>query len=353
MPKSSKPATFRDATVTKFRTTKARVHARRAAFLARRPHRSFRLTRRRDYRRSLRLPGYWKLSGETWRQLWSHRGTFIWLAVVYAVLSGLFIGLGSQSTYSELVDTLQETSGDVFQGNWGQIQQAGLLFASLATSGLTGTMTGEQQIYSILFSLLVWLTVIWLLRQFMAGNAVKLRDGLYSAGAPLIPIVLMSLVLAVQLIPIAIAAIGYSSAQASGLLDGGVEAMLFWIAALLATVLSLYWTTATFFAMVMVTLPGTYPLAALRAAGDMVVGRRMRLLLRLLWMIALIAVVWAVVLIPVILIDGAIKRWIPVVEWLPVVPVVLLSLGVASMIWSSAYVYVLYRKVIEDDSAPA
>ncbi len=353
MPKSSKPTTLRESTAHHFRTAKQRVHARRSAFLKRRPHRSFQLTRRRDYARSLELPGYWKFTRQVWQLLWKHKNTFLLLAGVYALLSAAFIGLGSQSTYTELVATLRETSSDVFEGQWGQIQQAGLLFASLATSGLSGTLTGEQQIYSILFALLVWLTVIWLLRQFMADRKVKLRDGLYSAGAPLIPTFLLTLVMAVQLFPLAIAGIAYASAQSSGLLNGGVEAMLFWSAAVLATVLSLYWTTATFFATVIVTLPGTYPLAALQTAGDMVVGRRVRLLLRLLWMIITVAAFWAVVLIPIILIDGLVKGWWPAIEWFPLVPIVLLVLGVLSMIWSAAYVYVLYRKVIEDDSAPA
>lgn len=336
-----------------FHSTRKRTQQHIADYKSRRPHRSFRLTRRRDYVRGLALPGYWSFSGEVQRTLWSQKKTFLGLAVVYGLLSVVFIGMGSQDTYASLVSTLQETGGQVFQGNWAELGQAGLLFLSVATSGLTGALTPEQQIYSTLLILLVWLTTIWLLRYHLAGHRVKLRDGLYSAGAPLVPTFLLGLVFVVQLLPLALGLMAYSAAQTSGLLAGGIEAMLAWMAIILAAVISFYWVVSTFFAMIVVTAPGTYPMQALKTAGDMVIGRRMRLLLRLVWAAFLIILAWAVVLIPVIILDGWLKSWWPAIEWLPIVPIVLLILSVISVIWSTAYIYLLYRKVLEDGSAPA
>ena len=322
-------------------------------FLARRPHRSFRLTRRRDYARSLKLPGYFSFTKSVNRTIWQHKKTMIWLAVVYAVLTSILIGIGSQETYTTLSDTLQETGAQIFEGNWGQFGQAALLFLSIGTTGLSASPTEAQQIYIVFVGLLIWLTTVWLLRNLLAGHKVKLRDGLYSAGSPIIATLIVTLIFVVQLIPFALAVIGYSAASSTGLLAGGVAAMLFWSAAALLGLISLYWVTSTFFALIIVTLPGMYPMKALKIAGDMVVGRRLRILLRILWMIGVILAASAAILIPTILLTTGLTNWLPAAGGVPVVPVVLMLVGVCAFIWATSYVYLLYRKVVDDDAKPA
>lgn len=319
-------------------------------FLSRRPHRTLQLTRRRDYVRSLELPGYLSFTNYVNKMLWSNRKLFLSLSGLYLILFVALIGLGSQETYNLLTDTLQETTSGVSAGDFSQIGQAGLLFLTIATVGITESPTEGQQIYTVLLALMVWLTTVWLLRNKMAGHKVKLRDGLYNAGAPLLSTFLVGLVLLVQLIPILLAVIAYGAATSTGLLDGGVEAMLFWIAATLLGLLSVFWATSTLFAMVIVTLPGMYPLEALRNAGDIVLGRRVRILLRWLWMLLPLAALWVAILVPVILIDLWLKGIWPVIATVPIVPVVLLMLGTVSIIWSSSYIYLLYRKVVDERS---
>jgi hypothetical protein len=348
MPTSSKNH-FRISAKASFEKQRSRIHA----YKNRRPHRSFRMTRRRDYARSLKLPGLVAFTHQVSRTVWGYRKILLWLGAVYAVLSIVLVGIGSQETYSALTSTLNETGAEIFEGNFGQLGEAALLFATIGTSGLTGSLNETQQIYAAILGLMVWLTTIWLLRNLLAGHKVRMRDGLYNAGAPIISTFLVALVMIIQLLPIGLAVVGYSAASSSGLLEGGVEAMLFWIAAVLLGALSLYWITSTFFALVMVTLPGMYPIRALRTAGDMVVGRRVRILGRILWMLLTMVVAWAIILIPVILLDGWVKGLWAQIEWLPVIPVVLLIMGTLSAIWSSSYIYLLYRKVVDDDAQPA
>jgi hypothetical protein len=319
-------------------------------FLARRPHRSFRLSRRRDYVRSLELPGYFAFTHYVNKTVWSYRKLFFGLAVIYLVLLTILVGIGSQETYTSLVDSLKETNAGLAEGDISQLGQASLVFLSIATVGIADTPTEAQQVYSVLIGLFVWLTTVWLLRNKFAGHKVRLRDGLYNAGAPILPLFLVGLALLVQLIPIVLAVIGYEAATASGLLDGGVEAMLFWFAASLLVVLSIFWATSTLFAMIVVTLPGMYPLKALRSAGDLVLGRRVRILLRWMWMFLAVAVFWTIVLIPLILIDLGISGIWPAFSDVPVVPVALAMLGTVSIIWISSYVYLLYRKVVDEHS---
>jgi len=322
-------------------------------YLARRPHRSFRRTRRRDYVRSLQLPGYFAFTSYVRKTLWVNRKTFIFMGLIYAVITAIMVGVASQDTYTTLTDTIKQTSGNLFAGNWGAIGQASLLLVTAVTGGITNTLTDAQQIYAALIILLTWLTTVWLLRSILAGHKARLRDGLYNASAPLLSTFLVALVLIAQLLPIAIALIGYSAASSTQLLDSGVAAMLFWIVAALLAVLSLYFITSTFIALVVVTLPGMYPMQALKTAGDLVIGRRIRILLRMVWLGLSITVMWFVIMIPVILFDTWLKSLFPTIQWLPLIPVALLVMSTITVIWSASYVYLLYRRVVEDDAAPA
>jgi hypothetical protein len=329
------------------------IRTKELGFLARRPHRSFRLTRRRDYNRSLKLPGYFAFTHQVNLTLKKHKKLFILLALFYTIISATIVGLGSQDAYEELTSTLRDTGSQIFEGSWGELSQAGFVLATIATSGLTENMTDVQQVYSVLLGLLAWLTTVWLLRNLLAGHKIRLRDGLYNAGSPIIPTFLVFIVFVVQLLPVGLATLGYVAASNTGLLSGGVEAMLFWAAAVLLMVASLYWVTSTFFALIIVTLPGMYPMRALKAAGDMVVGRRTRILLRLLWMAPCIILGWVIVMIPVILFDTWLKGVWPQIVWVPIIPVFLVAMTTVTIIWAATYIYLFYRKVVDDDAKPA
>jgi hypothetical protein len=322
---------------------------RYVAFMSRRPHRSFRQTRRRDYVRPITLPGNISFTKEVTTTLWHYKKVFLLLAAVYAILFAGLVGIQSQDTYATLSDTLKETGTEVFQGDFSALGQAGLLFVSIASLGATSDATESQQIFSVLIFLMIWLTTVWLLRNLLAGHKVKLRDGLYNAGSPLFAMVIVALFIAVQLIPAAVALIGYNAAATSGLIAaGGAGAMLFWVGAGLLCLLSLFWVTSSLFAMIIVTLPGMYPYKAIRTASDIVLSRRTKLLLRWLWMALVVVVAWAVVLIPIILLDMGVKSLWPAIQWLPIVPVAIVLMAALSSVWSSSYVYLLYRKVVDN-----
>ena len=322
-------------------------------FLNRRPHRSFRLTRRRDYKRSLRLPGYWAFTNQVRAMLWKHKMLFGGLMLAYFLMALAIGGFGQQDTYKTLSDSLSQTGGELFQGNWGQVGQAGILLATSVTTGLTPNVTQAQSVLGGLAVFFTWLATVWALRNVMADRIVKVREAIYSSGSPVIPTMLVALVTVIQLLPLAIAVLIYNAAIYSELISGGVEEMLLWAVLMLLTVLTLYWITSTIIALVVVTLPGMYPFQALRTAGDLVVGRRLRILLRLIWLAVLTIIIWAVLVIPIILGDAWMKKTWPVIEWLPTVPVAILLMSSISVVWIAAYIYMLYRKVVDDDASPA
>ena len=283
--------------------------------------------------------------------LWRHKALFVLLLALYTVIYAILVGVISQDTYQQLSSTINTIGPQVIQGNLGNFSQGIALYVTTLSSNLNGQMDATKQVYAGFLALLLWLTVVWLLRAIMAGKTPRLRDGLYNSGAPILPTFLVSLVLVVQSLPVAIAAIAYGAASASGLLGGGIETMLFWAVESLLVALSLYWMTSTFIALIIVTLPGMYPMQALRAAGDLVLGRRLKVLWRVLWLFFLIALAWTAVVLPMIFFDGWIKSVWPAIQGLPLIPGLLLIMGSLSLIYAGAYIYTLYRRIVEDDTS--
>lgn len=329
-----------------------RIRGRVDAFLQRRPHRSFRLTRRRDYMRSFVMPGYAAFTQEVAQILWKHKRIFALLAIVYAGIGVVLGNTTSQATYDEIGKQFQDGGEGLFEGNWGTIGQA-MLLSLAAINGGSQQMTDVQQVYAVLLFLVIWLTTVWLLREIVSGAIPRLRDGLYRALSPLVSTFLVALVLLVQLIPFGVLVVSYTALSGIGVLANGFGAFLFSIIALIVVALTLYWVVSTFIALIVVTLPGMYPIQALRTAGDLVIGRRLRILYRLLWLGLTIVVSWFVIMTPIIVLDTWVREAVSWYSVVSVVPVIAAVVGALSTLWAASYIYLLYRKVVDDDSAPA
>lgn len=322
-------------------------------FLSRRPHRSFKKTSRRDYVRSLVLPGYISFTKEVVSILRKNARTFVLLIVVFSLLSSVLVGLTSQDTFRQLSVTLNDTSQDIYNGPVGEVSKAGLLLITSINGTLSTESTDIQQVYGIFLFLLIWLTTVWLLRAIFSGKQPKLRQGIYSAGAPIVSTFLILLVMLLQVIPAALAVIAYSAALTTDFLSNPLISIVFFFVALLMVLLSVYLLVSSFFAMIVITLPGMYPWKALRTAGDMVTGRRLRILLRVVWLVVIVMVAWVVVMIPLILLTNWLQSAVTQIAWIPVIPILLVILSTATTVFAGTYVYVLYRKVLDDDAAPA
>lgn len=346
--KKSNQKNFREAVVKRAQ----RIRRRHALFMTRRPHRSFRRTRRRDYVRSLKLPGYVALTLGVTKIFRSHWRTLAMLIVVYAVAVIVVGGVTSQDTYTKISSLLKDSTKDIFGSGAHQLGEAGVLAITAVLTG-SSNLSVDQKIYLFLALLFVWLCTVWLLREFMIGRKPRLRDGVYNSGAPVMSTLLVIGIMILQLLPVGLVALTYAGLAAVGLMDGGFGDMLFWVFAAAVGCLVLYWITSTIIALVVVTLPGMYPMRAIRAAGDLVVGRRLRILLRLLWGVGCVVVAWIIVMIPVIILSTAISSAWKQMEGVPIVPFVGALMSSISVAWFAAYVYLFYRKVVDDDAKPA
>lgn len=323
---------------------------RRSSYLQRRPHRSFHRTYRRDYVRALELPGYLAFTKSVFRHILMHKRIFIISTFVFSLITAVLVGVASQEVYSESIDILKQTSSSLFTGGWGELGKGALLPASVASGTFDNEHTDAQQIYAFLVFMLLWLSTVWILRAQLAGNSPKFRDSLYNSSAPLVSTMLVALLLLVQLVPAAIALVVYQVAGAS---LTGILAMIVFVIIVLLLILSLYWITSTFIAMIVVTLPGMYPFRAIRIAGDLVVGRRIRILSRLVWGLICTALLWIGIMVPVVLITLWLQTSFAQIASIPVVPTFLVLTSSIASIFIATYCYMLYRKIVDDDASPA
>lgn len=328
------------------------LRTRQRNFIARRPHRSFRKTKRRDYARSLKLPGYYAFTLKVMAEVRRHWKTFTLLAVLYALLIIVIGGVTSQDSFTQVSDLLQQSSSALSSNGWDKLGQASLLLVATFARG-PSDLTTDQQIYLFVILLFVWLSTVWLLREFMLGRKPRVRDGLYNSGAPFISTLIVLATLLCQLLPIGIVALVYAGLSSVGIVSEGFGSMIFWVLAAIVAALVLYWVTSTIIALVVVTLPGMYPMRAIRAASDLVVSRRLRIMYRILWAMGVTMVVWAVVMIPLVLLTTWLTSVWPGMASVPVMPFVAALMSALTVIWMASYVYLLYRKVVDDDAEPA
>ena len=92
---------------------------------------------------------------------------------------------------------------------------------------------------------------------------------------------------------------------------------------------------------------------AIKAAGDLVVGRRLRIMYRVVWGVLMAAIMWACVMIPLVLIDTGIMNLLPAIKDVPIVPIVATFTSALTAIWISGYIYILYRRIVDDSTTPA
>lgn len=277
---------------------------------------------------------------------------FLSMIILYALII-IFLGIiTSQSTYDSIGKLVSESLGKIFDGGVGQLLNAGMLtFSSLAID--TTSLRAEQGVMLALLVLMTWLTAVWLLREILLGLKPKLRDGLYNATAPLISTSVVLLILLIQLSPVGIMALAYSALVSVHILTEGFGMMLFGLLAASVLTLVLYWVTSTIIALVVVALPGMYPMRAIQAASDLVVGRRLRIMLRIVWAFVYSSVIWCVVMVSLVLLERGLSSKLKWLESVPIVPFAGAFMMALLFVWLAAYIYLLYRKVVADDAKPA
>lgn len=253
----------------------------------------------------------------------------------------LIVGMAYYSTYTGLTSSLEQVSGQL-SGTGKTLVEIGALFASVMSGALSADASESQQIFVGLTYLLTWLVLIWLLRHLSSGAQVRVRDGLYNAAAPMVSTAVIVAVGVLQLLPLALLTVVLAALTTSGF--GGtalvIVSLLLIVAAFTAT---LYWISGTMFAAVVATIPGTYPLTALRSTKRLVSGHRAEVVKRIVWLGVLVIAANLVAVLPAVLLDALLGYALPLV-----VVSVVMCVQVATAMYATAYVYFLYRGVIDE-----
>lgn len=307
------------------------------------PHKSFKRSYREDYKRKLEIPGIMYHVLKSFKTVFKNWKLFLPFLVLMVVLNAIFVGIMSEASYTEFQDILDETSLQIAGGDLGNVAKAGLLLIStVTTGGLSGESSEAAVVFGVLVFLIIWLVTIFLLRHLMAGHKVKLRDGLYNAMTPLISTFVVFVVALIQCIPIFLLIIAYSAAVQTDFLATPFYALVFFIFAVVMIIISGYLLSSSLIALVAVSAPGLYPMKALRTASDLMMGRRIRFILRLIALIIVLALMWVIVMLPLILFD----LWMKTFAWtsgIPFIPICLATMTCFTAIYITTYLYLYYR----------
>lgn len=311
-------------------------------------HKSFKRSYREDYVRKTELPGLLSHASATFKLIFKNKKLFIPLIILIVVFNIILVGLMSEESYNTFKEALDDTNEQLTKGQLGNLGKAGLLLiGTVTTGGLNRGMTEVQQVFMILLLIITWLVTIYLARHILAGHKVKLRDGLYNALTPFISTLCIVGTIFIELIPIFVVIITYSAALATDFLATPFYALVYFIFAVLLILLSSYLLSGSLMAMIAVTAPGLYPMTALNTATDIVAGRRIKFIIRILFLFFILALCWIVVMLPFILLDNLLKANIEWLDNIPLVSLMLLNMTIFSIIYTAVYFYLFYRKLLD------
>lgn len=291
----------------------------------------------------LKLPGLLAHTRASWDFAWNDKQLFARILAFGWVAILLVIGVSQYAQYQSAQDMASLFSGEAADGLTRGALEIGVLLLSVLGGGQNVNLTETQQIVSGFIYLFVALTTIWLMRRRLADSDVRFRDGLYSAGAPIIAVGVICIVGLLQLLPLAIAT------NVVSMLGGALQGLLFEIGAtaglILIGVITLYWLVTTVFAAIVATIPGMYPFEAWRSARQLVSGRRTALLLRFIWLGLVCLVGFAAVAIMVIFLGRLLGGAGVLLSSLMIQLTALIV-----YIYAVVYGYLLYRKVVDGRS---
>lgn len=310
-------------------------------------HRSFRRTLREEIKDDYEAPGVMNLVAESFRYIFRDWRIFGLLVLLAMAVTVLFVGLLSQESMNVVKEAIQNNADQLATGKMSNFAAAGLLLVStIATGGLGSAFSDGQGLILIIAFLTIFLAAIYVVRYRKAERKVTFRDAIYNAMTPAISTFVVLMVILVELLPIIILIIFYSSALKTEFLDTPFYALLFLIFAFFMILLSGYLVSSSVIALIATTAPGVYPLPALRTARELVSGRRVKIVLRMLALFLVMAVIYAVVMLPVILIDTVLKGAIDVLAEVPTVSFFLMFCMFFSFLFVSVYMYLIYRSLL-------
>ena len=333
------PSKKSDQVVKKSKTKKTSEKNEQAAKTNYR-HRSFRRSYKEDYQKPLHLPSIMQQVLGSFRIIFKNFRLFLPLVLIAVVLNVLFVGVMSGADYTKLAESVDESTAPV--------GKAGVILAAMISNmGLSSGSAGATIVFQSLVFVFVFLTTIFILRYLLAKKEIKLRDAMYNSMAPLVPTAVIMIMVAIECIPLLILLIAYTAAVQTEFLNYPFYALLFLGFAALMVLISGYLLSSSLIAFVAVSAPGIYPMTALNLAAELMRGKRINFVLRLVALIIVVVLMWIIVMIPLIMLDVAAKNG-GVLSDVPFIPICIMIMGGFTDVLVTTYLYLYYRWLLDN-----
>lgn len=285
--------------------------------------------RRRDKSTTEQLPSVWALVGGAYKTLIDNWKIFGVITLIYAALFILLVRAETSINVNETRELVQSLIGQETSGAEQTLAVAGVVLSSAASGG-----DASNNLYGLFLIIIFSLVQIWVLRRLAAGKKFKLRDAFYRSQTALIPFILILLLMLIQLLPFALGGMLYATVEANNIAVHAWETTLFAVLWAGLAVVSGWWVSNSLMSVYAVTLPGLYPVAALKATGKAIKHRRFEVFRKVIFLAAVVGAVFFVALMFTATVAASLNLW-------------LIDLfAVAILPFIHAYLYQLYRSLI-------
>lgn len=280
---------------------------------------------------AVKLPSSWALLVTSVRHIYENKKLFLGILLVYGLFYFLFVK-GISANFQ--LGNLRQNLNDTFKGSMNGISTGFALYGLLL--GTAGSSASESSgVYQSVLIVIVSLALIWALRMTYGKEfQARIRDSFYKGMYPLVPFIVVALIITLQMLPALIVTSLFSVIQNNGLAVGPLQTIIVYIVLCAGLFWSMYMLSSSLFALYIVTLPNTAPLAALKSARKLVRFKRAMLIRKVFFLPLVLLIFSAIVLIPLILI-------VPVAAELLFMVFTILLLGIVH-----GYLYHLYRSLL-------
>ncbi|HUC95350.1 MAG TPA: hypothetical protein VMR76_00130 [Candidatus Saccharimonadia bacterium] len=209
-------------------------------------------------------------------------------------------------------------------------------FSTLGSISTSSNNSGSSlgSLFQILFLITFSLIFIRAIRKAYAQKTINFLDGIYSATANLIQMILVVLLLLLELLPIVFSIAIYAVILNNGIASNDFERVIWAILCLGIALLGVYLLISTIFALYIVTLPDMRPIKAIKSSWEVVRKRRILIFLKILGLVLSLVIAIGLITFLLVLIIPITASW------------VLFILGLFAVIIFHSYMYSLYRELI-------
>ncbi len=220
------------------------------------------------------------------------------------------------------------TIWQLFRASLGQLRRHGKLLALIVVivalpSNLLGLATGVSSdsslsTYLSVAAVIMNLALVWTILALGRGEKVTLQRAYYAGTARLIPFLLVSVVLVLEIVPLAVGLIVFSlGAVAAGPAATLVERLLVTVAALILATPTLFLVNRSIFGLFAVQDPATTPMAALKRSWALVRGHSWPVFGRLTGLVMLMLLILVIPTVGLIILYGTTgnKLWVALLQF--------------------------------------